>query len=191
MRKNKQAGVFFMRDNNVQFITRTAVFIALTIVLQAATAPLGNTLITGSIVNMLLIVSVMTCGLASGLTVAAISPILAKFFAIGPLWEIIPFIMLGNATLVVLWHFLGNRVADHPIMAYGIAMVLAAVAKFAVLYIGIVQIAIPVLLQLPAQQATVISNMFSLSQLFTALVGGAVALAILPVLKKAAAQKSV
>lgn len=38
-------------------ITRTAVFLVLLIVLQAATAPLGNTLLTGSAVNFLLITS--------------------------------------------------------------------------------------------------------------------------------------
>ena len=40
-------------------ITRTAVFLALLIVLQAATAPLGSTLLTGSVVNFLLITSLM------------------------------------------------------------------------------------------------------------------------------------
>ena len=86
---------------NILWITRTAIFIALLIVLQAATAPLGNIIVTGTIVNLLLIVSVMSCGLASGLTVAAISPVMAKFLGIGPLWSLIPFIAAGNAALVL------------------------------------------------------------------------------------------
>ena len=60
------------------WITRTAVFIALLVVLQAATASLGNTIITGSVVNMLLVVSVMTCGMMSGLCVAVISPVIVQ-----------------------------------------------------------------------------------------------------------------
>ena len=56
----------------ILWITHTAIFIALLIVLQATTAVLGNIIITGTIVNLLLIVSVMTCGLSSGITVAVI-----------------------------------------------------------------------------------------------------------------------
>lgn len=169
---------------SILWITRTAIFIALLIVLQAATAPLGNTIITGSIVNLLLIVSVMTCGLASGLSVAAVSPFMAKFLGIGPLWSLIPFIALGNAALVLLWYFIGNRNMGRKYTAYIVALFGAAVTKFLVLYIGIVQIAIPVFLGLPEQQAAVISNMFSIPQLVTALVGGALATVLFPRLKK-------
>ena len=48
------------QKNRILRITRTAVLIALLVVLQAALMPLNNSLITGSIVNLLLIISVMT-----------------------------------------------------------------------------------------------------------------------------------
>ena len=164
------------------WITRTAVFIALLIVLQAATAPLGNVLITGSVVNLLLIVSVMTCGLASGFTVAVISPVIAKLIGIGPLWVLIPFIAAGNVMLVLLWHFFGNRNMKSRYVA---ALIVAAAGKFCILYVGIVKIAVPLLLNLPEQQAKIVSNMFSLTQLVTALIGGIIAVMVLPSLKKA------
>ena len=174
--------------NKILWITRTAIFIALLIVLQAATAPLGNPLITGSIVNMLLITSVMICGLASGFTVAVISPVMAKFLGIGPLWALIPFIVAGNIVLILLWYFIGNRsIGGKKTVAYISALITAAVAKFLVLYIGIVQIAVPVFLGLPEPQAAVISNMFSIPQLITALIGGALAVLLFPRLKKAIA----
>ena len=170
----------------ILWITRTAIFIALLIVLQAATAPLGNPLITGSIVNLLLITSVMTCGLSSGLTVAVVSPVVAKFLGIGPLWALIPFIAVGNIVLVFLWHFIGNRnIGGKKYIAYIVALIVAAVAKFLVLYIGIVKIAVPIFWGLPEPQAAVISNMFSIPQLITALVGGALAVVLFPRLKKA------
>lgn len=169
----------------ILWITRTAILIALLIVLQAVTAPLGN-LITGSIVNLLLIVSVMAYGLSSGLTVAVVSPVMAKFLGIGPLWALLPFIMAGNIVLVLLWHFIGNRrLNGKQYPAYLAALITAAAAKFSVLYIGIVQIAIPVFLDLPKPQAAVISHMFSIPQLITAFVGGAFAVALFPRLKKA------
>ena len=178
-----------MKNQNVRdkilWITRTAVFLALLIVWQAVSAVFGNTLITGSIVNFILIVCVMTCGLASGLTVAVISPVVAKLVGIGPLWGIIPFIMLGNVVLVLLWYFLGNLNIGHKATAHIVALIAAAAAKFLILYLGIVHIAVPVLLNLPAPQAAVVSNMFSIPQFFTALIGGVLATILLPTLKKA------
>lgn len=172
------------------WIASTAVFIALLVVAQIATSALGNTLVTGSINNMLMIISVMSLGLSSGFTVAVLSPILAKLLGIGPLWSLIPFILLGNITLILIWHFVGNRKIVNQHVAHIIALVCAAVCKFLVLYIGIVKIAIPTFLALPPQQATVISGMFSISQLFTALIGGVLATIILAPLQKAIGKKA-
>ena len=173
-------------SKEVLWITRTAIFLALLVVTQVGTAALGNTFITGSAVNFILIVCVMTCGLASGATIAVISPILAKLVGIGPLWALIPFIIIGNVVLVVLWHIIGNKsFGDNKILSYIVAAIVAAAAKFAVLFLGIVKIAVPVLLELPQPQANMISGMFSLPQLVTALIGGVIAIVVLPVLKKA------
>lgn len=174
----------FVMKKNVLWITQTAIAIALLIVMQAVTASMGQ-LVTGSIVNLILIVSVMIFGLASGLAVSALSPIFAKLLGIGPLWELIPFIMLGNMVLVLLWHLIAKRTfAKEPIPAVT-AAVIAAVAKFLTLYVTIVLIAVPLLLNLPEGPAKTISTTFSLPQLVTALIGGAAALVILPLLKKA------
>ena len=164
--------------DRIFWITRSSVFIALLIVLQAATAQFGNIFITGSVVNLILIVSVMTCGLATGITVAAFSPAVATLLGIGPLWILVPFIAAGNIALVVLWHYIGRR------RSCIVAAVIGAVAKFLVLYIGIVRIAAPVM-GLPEQQLAVISFMFSVPQLITALIGGVLATIILPMLKNA------
>ncbi len=172
-------------NNKVLWITRTAALTALLIVMQAATASLGNTLVTGSIVNLILIVSVMTCGVSTGITVGIISPVFAKIFGIGPFWSLIPFIIVGNIVLIILWHLIGNCKTKKIKLSYVIAMIVAAGAKFLVLYLGIVKLAIPVFLKLPEQKASVISNIFSIPQLITALIGGALALIILPVLKRA------
>ncbi len=177
-------------NDKIRYITRTAVFLALLIVLQAATAPFGSTILTGSAVNLVLIVSVMTCGLGSGMTVALVSPVLAKCLGIGPLWMLIPFIAAGNAALVLLWHAVGNRRFVKQRFPYIAALVLAAAAKFLVLYFGVVQVAVPFLLHLPEKQAAVISEMFSFPQFITAVIGGTLAAAMLPVIKKAVGSDS-
>ena len=165
------------------WITRTAVFIALLIVVQAVTAPLGNTLVTGTLVNALLIVSVMTCGAMSGATVAVVSPIMAKMVGIGPLWGLIPFIALGNIVLVLVWHFLGNRHMGTWYASGTAALAAAALAKFLTLYVGITRVAVPLLLRLP--EALVVSGMFSVPQLITALLGGVVALPAIHAVRRA------
>lgn len=171
-------------NKKILWITRTAILIALLIVMQGVTAPLGNPLITGSIVNLILIVSVMTCGINTGIPVAFISPICARLLGIGPqLWTLIPFIMVGNIVLVLIWHLIGNRKIGISKGGYIVALIVAALAKFLALYVGIVKIAIPMFLKLPEAKASAISNMFSIPQLITALIGGILAIMILPVIK--------
>ncbi|MEX1307740.1 MAG: ECF transporter S component [Eubacteriales bacterium] len=168
----------------ILWITRTAILLALLLVLQTVSKPLGQ-LVTGSLVNMVLVVAVMVAGLASGLTVAIVSPLLATLLGISAMWVLVPFIALGNVVLVLLWYFIGNRKKGKTAVNYGIAWVTAAVAKFVVLFVCVAQIAVPLILQLPEPKASVVSGMFSFPQLFTALIGGAVAMLIIPVLKKA------
>ena len=173
-------------NKKILWITRTAVLIALLIVLQWTTSMLGNQLITGSVVNLMLIVSVMTCGLSTGISVAAVSNTMAYFLGIGPqqFW-LIPFITAGNIVFVLLWHYVGNWKGGRKLIPQVIALIAAAIAKFLVLYVGVVQIAVPLLLGLPEKQASVISGMFSFLQLFTATIGGVLAIVLLPPLKKA------
>ena len=168
----------------ILWTTQTAVFISLLIVFQAVTLPLGNTLITGSGVNLLLILSVMLCGLSSGLAVSALSPIFAKFLGIGPLWSIIPMIIIGNIIFVLIWHYLGNTAKLKVNIARISALTAASLAKFLFLYFSIVKLVLPFLLHLPEKQNAVISGMFSLPQLITAATGGIMAILLLPVLQR-------
>ena len=171
------------KHKKVLWITRTAVLIALTVVLQALTLQLGNQIITGSVVNLMLIIAVMSCGLPTGLTVSIFTPIMPTLLGFGPMWPIVPFIAAGNMALVTAWHFIGNREIINTYVAYGAATLAGAAAKFLVLYLGVVQIAIPYILGLPA--GNVLSIMFSYPQLVTAVVGGVCAIILLPTLLKA------
>ncbi len=175
-------------SKKVLWITQTGALVALLIVSQAVTSSM-STLVTGSIVNLILIVGVMVCGLHTGICVAALSPIFAKFFGIGPLWALVPFIALGNLMIVIVWHVIGNmKMEKKQVVVHSIACVAGAVVKFLTLFILITKFAVPILLQLEEPQASVISAAFSLPQLFTALIGGVLAIAVIPVLKKAIKQ---
>ena len=174
----------------VVWITETAVMLALLIALQAVTKPLGQ-LVTGSFVNAVLAVTVLVVGLSSGIAVALISPVMAYLFGIAPQILTVPAIMVGNTVYVVLLHFLGGK-ADKNMVMKVVAWVVAAAAKFAALYFIVVKLVCGVMAPSLMAAGTLKEPMlkalpatFSWPQLFTALIGGAVALAIVPVLKKA------
>ena len=173
-------------NKHVLWVTRSAAFIALLIVTQALTASFGNQFITGSAVNLILIIATMTCGTWTGLAVAVISPFGAFLLGIGPAQlPIIPFQMAGNAAITLIWGYLGNLKLKNVYVSRLIAMIAGAVGKFLVLYFGVVKIAVPFLLNVPEERAAVISSLFSFPQLVTASIGGAIAVVILPVIMKA------
>lgn len=172
------------------WITETAVMLALLVALQALTKPMGQ-LVTGSCVNTVLAISALVGGLGCGLTVAVISPVLAFLLGIAPQILTVPAIMAGNTVYVVLLSLLADKTGKN-ILRQGIAWVLAATAKFATLYLIVVKIICGVLSEslmasgtLKAPMLKALPATFSWPQLFTALIGGAVALLIFPILRKA------
>lgn len=173
------------------WLTQTAVMLALLIVLQAVTKSFGQ-LVTGSCVNAVLAVCTLVAGGSSGLTVALLSPIFACVLGIAPNVVTVPAIMIGNcAYVLVLW-----KLCQGSWTRRIIAAVLAAIAKFAVLY-ALVQLVICGLLAefllaqglLKQPMLAMLNATFSWPQLFTALVGGAAAILMVPVLKKALHKK--
>ena len=173
-------------NKKIRWITETAIMLALLVTLQAVTKPMGQ-LVTGSCVNAVLAVSALVGGLSCGITVALISPVLG----IAPQILTVPAIMVGNTVYVVLLSLLADKTGKN-LVKQAIAWVAAAAAKFAALYAIVVLLICGVLSQSlldagvmkpPMLQA--LPATFSWPQLFTALIGGAVALAIVPVLRKA------
>ncbi len=169
---------------HTNFITRSALMLALLIAVQAVTAPLGS-LVTGSLVNLILIAAVALAGWNCGVLVALLSPILAKMFGIGPAFlPVIPVIILGNLTFVMIYALLLQDKLSLPLLLkWGIAVVLAAALKFGALYAGVTWVVIP-LTGAAEPVAKTLSAAFGITQLFTALIGGAVSFALLPLKNK-------
>lgn len=177
-------------SKNIRWITETAVMLALLVALQALTKPMGQ-LVTGSCVNAVLAISVLVGGLGCGLVVALCSPMLAFLLGIAPQILTVPAIMVGNTVFVVLLALLADRTGKN-IAKQIIAWLAAAAAKFASLYAIVVWLICGVLSQqlldsgvLKAPMLKALPATFSWPQLFTALIGGAVALLITPTLRKA------
>ena len=178
-----------MNKKRILWITQTAIFIALLVSTQAVTRPFGQ-FVTGSCVNLILVSACILAGLPSAAVVATVSPIFA-FLIIGtPVFPaLIPIMMAGNAVLVVVIHFIsGKSFVDLTRRSYirmCVAVVIGAVSKFLVLWVGIVQIALSFIPDIKQPQIDAMSLTFSWPQLVTALIGSSLAIAVMPTLKKA------
>ena len=189
-----------MANKKTIWITRTGVLLALLLALQWATLgtkAFAGQYITGSLVNCVLAVSALTAGLSSGLVIALLSPIFAYLLGIAPQLVVVPAIMAGNCALVLVLWAVGR--GDAPMWRKAVAVVLAAVCKFVVLYLLVVQVicgvgasfllgqsffGAPVLLQ-PMIQALPLT--FSWPQLITALIGGTLGVLVSRILGRAKA----
>lgn len=172
-----------------RWIAETGLMLALLIALQWITKPLSQ-LVTGSCVNAILAVTVLVAGLNSGITVSLLSPLFAYMLGIAPQLVTVPAIMMGNIIYVVVLHlFVRKRNSSWNCVA---GCILSAAAKFLVLYVLVNHIicglASDILLKqglLKAPMLEKLPGMFAWPQLFTALIGGAIAQLITPVIRKA------
>lgn len=176
-----------MKSNTLK-ITQTGLLLALLITLQWATKPLGQ-MITGSCVNAVLAACALLCGPGCGIFVALVSPVVAFLLGIAPQLVTVPAIMVGNAVLVIVLHFLGSTA---PVWKKAVSILAASAAKFAVLYVLVVKVICGALsaglleqglLKAPMLQA--LPTMFAWPQLFTALIGCTLASVIVPFVRKA------
>ena len=165
------------------WLCRTAVMIAVLVALQFVTKPLGQ-FVTGSCVNMVLVVATLCGGLWCGFTVALISPFAAFLVGVGPaLIQIVPAISVGNIVFVLVYAFVYKKL-DRAWVRECAAVIAAAVLKFAALYLVVVKLLLPVL-GLAEKQVAVMSVMFSWPQLVTALIGGVLGIVVSIPVKKA------
>lgn len=180
-------------DAAVHWITRTALGVALVVVAQligkvipagaAIAGPFSVTqLVTGSLVNCVLFVFTATTGIWSGVAIGILSSVLATLVGIGPaVPAVTPVIACGNAVLALFFGLLHGK--DWQFGRWAFAAVIAAAVKCAFLWIAVPAV-LGLLSGVPEQQVKMISIMFSWPQGLTALIGGALSLAILPRLGK-------
>jgi len=171
------------------WVVQTGVMLALLVVVQWATKPLG-TLVTGSAVNFVLIAAVLLAGMWSGLIVAVVSPFLAMLLGIVPLpIYIVPVVALGNAVLVVVYALVLKRMKEksqkQTLLLWGIAIAGASLLKFAALYAGVNWLVAPLVTAVTGAPAKAPAAIFSASQMLTAAIGGVLAALIVPRILKA------
>lgn len=167
-----------------QWITRTAICLALLVCVQFVTKSLNQQLVTGSCVNLILAVTALAVGVGGGVIVAVVSPFLAFLLGIGPQFiQLVPCIAAGNAVYVVLIALLLPRfMKKAKLLSFG-AVIVAAAAKFLVLWLLVAKAVAP--LVVPAAKLTTVAAMFTWPQLATALIGGCLATVVYLALRRA------
>lgn len=170
------------KKTNIRRICRSALLIAVLITVQYITKPFGQ-IVTGSCVNTVLALAAIMFGGWVAVPVALISPFVAFLLGIGPaVLLIVPLIALGNLCQVLVCSFLVKHLGRSLVYREA-SIAVAAVAKFAVLYLGIVKLMVPLLASMDINNPA-LSVMFSWPQLITALIGGTLAVIISELLKK-------
>ena len=161
-------------------ITVTAVMIALSIVvIQFIKAPLmiagQSVAISGALINLILIIDTLYCGLVSGIILSVIIPVFSFILTQSPLISavpvILPCIMIGNIVELNL---------------LPLSLVVGSIAKAGIMTLLIVQWAIPQFgASLAPKMVTMAKVTYSTTQLVAALFGSFLAIIIWPIVRVA------
>lgn len=174
-----------MKKLSTKQIALTGIFLAITIISQF----FKNTSVylTGSIVNTMLLLTVFYCSFGCGLILCIISPLTSFLITGAPIIAacplIMPGIMLGNMVYCVVFYLIwkplskkikSNFATDIIIRLLGAGF--GALLKATAMYVVIVRFIIPTFGKaLKPKMVEVASVQFSVTQLITALIGGALA----------------
>lgn len=129
--------------------------------------------ITGPVVNACLFLTATLFGSSPAMMLGLIPSTVALSSGLLPitLAPIVPFIILSNAILVMVFNKLAKK-------SFSIAVIASAITKFVFLYLVSQQLLANLL---PGKFMTIASQMFSWPQLVTALAGGFIAFSILKI----------
>ncbi|MCX7695649.1 MAG: ECF transporter S component [Caloramator sp.] len=165
-------------------IVYSSLLLAIGIVFQiiGRNIPQINQFLVGPIINSILILTAFICGRWWGVGVGTLTPLLAWFVGqlATPLAPFIPFIILGNLLFVLVF----SLFMEGDLLRRATGIVLGALAKFAFLTFASTKLIKLVGFNFPPKIAKVLATSMSFPQLITALLGGALALVVIELLKK-------
>ncbi len=180
--------------NTIMWVVEAALLIALLVVVQLISfafpksIPLVSQLITGSLVNLVLIVGAGYVGFAGTAAAAILSPVLAFAFGQMAFPQMLPVIAIGNLIIVaIIWAFFKNDNKFSKAAGLGLdiaGFVLGAAVKTAFLWAATALLVVPMFFSANTAVAGKLSLMFSWPQFITAMIGGILAVIILPSVRK-------
>ncbi len=141
-----------------------------------------NQLITGSIINAMLILALMLLGIRSAVFLALFPSVVALSSGLLPalLAPIIPFIMISNILLIVTLDY-AIKVFTKERVGFVSGVIIGSFVKFLFLYLSVNIIAE---LLIKKEMIVKVAQIMSSMQFFTALAGGVIALGVLGLMGK-------
>lgn len=173
-----------MKNKNVTLLVQSSLLLAFAIVFQfvGSKFPGLNQYLVGSVVNAILLTSAYICGTFYGIAVGVLTPWTALLVGqLNPaMVPFIPFIMIGNAILVAVFGLLCKK------SNFGkyIGVLLGSLLKFGFLYLSANKLIHIFGMNLKAEIEKKLIVSMGIIQLFTALIGGVIALGLIYTLFK-------
>jgi uncharacterized YccA/Bax inhibitor family protein len=166
-----------LKPFSIRWLTRTAILLAITLAFQMMGFP---QMITGPAVNAMLLLSGTYVGALGAVIIGMLTPFIAFIRGIlaPPLAPMIPFIMIGNALLVIVYVVFRSRLGK-GLAGSGIGLVVGAIIKFLVL-----SSAVRFIVSVPPP----VAQAMQIPQLYTAILGGIGAIAVEKVISAAISQ---
>ena len=169
-------------------IARLAILLALAIASQFMKNL--SVYITGPIINAILILATLSCGLGGGVILSVITPLTSWLITGSPVMSampaIIPCVMLGNFVICLFVYLFTKNKENKVQLILGeiVGSAAKAVCMYLTIAVGVIQIFGPSS-GLPDKALVVAKTTFSITQLITALIGSVLAYLIWIPLKKA------
>lgn len=154
-------------------LVRTGLLLALALVFQIGFRQFAQPLV-GPLVNMTLLIAALLVGPISGSIIGILTPIVALILGIIALPPLVPIIAIGNSLLVITFYYTNKKFNKW------VGLILSAIIKFGFLAIA-VRIVLPLFL---SKVPPVVISAFTLPQLYTALIGGIVAILVYSLIQK-------
>lgn len=173
----------------VTWVAEAGLLLALLVVVQLLSyavpksVPLVSQLLTGSLVNLVLIVGAGSVGFSGTAIAAILSPVLALLFGQMVFPQMVPVVAIGNLVIVaVVWAFFRSdgKLSKGSVFGFHIAgIAIGAVAKTVFLWAATSLLIVPIFFAGKAAIGQKLGMMFSWPQLVTAIIGGILALLVL------------
>jgi len=161
-----------MNKNNISigYLTKTAMLLALAVVFQVYLRGLGQTVV-GPAVNLILILSAIALGPAAAVIIGCFTPVIAFLMGVINIFALIPLIIGANLIYVISFSLLAKIIPSYGETG---AVIVASVLKYLSLTLAVNYILQHFVEKVPPK----IIASFSLTQLYTALAGGIMALIV-------------
>ena len=178
-------------NKKLMLLTRTAVMLACVIVFQwlgkllgdAIFPGVGSTILVGSLVNLVLYVTTIFCGVIGAVCVGLLTPVMALVIGQLAFPVLIPFVGLGNVILVLAFWALTKYVKLPDLATKAMGVVWGSLLKF--LYMGFALVALLPVLGFNEKQVAMMSVNYGWVQLVAAIIGGIIFYGVYKGLQKA------